>query len=82
MKEYTYTLVVERAPEGGYNVLVPAIPEICTFGQTMAEAREMARHEMPGKKNLRETAPNTLKFSLGDTEGQGRLLPGRSTADS
>jgi len=43
VKEYTYTLVFERAPEGGYNVLVPAIPEICTFGQTMTEAREMAR---------------------------------------
>jgi predicted RNase H-like HicB family nuclease len=43
VKKYTYTVVFERAPEGGYNVLVPAFPEICTFGQTMAEAREMAR---------------------------------------
>jgi predicted RNase H-like HicB family nuclease len=30
-------------PEGGFNVLVPAIPEICTFGETLEEAREMAR---------------------------------------
>jgi len=29
-------------PEGGYNVLAPAIPEICTFGETLEEAREMA----------------------------------------
>lgn len=28
--------------EGGYNVVVPAIPEICTFGETLAEARAMA----------------------------------------
>ena len=43
MKEYSYTVVFERAPEGGYNVVVPAIPEICTSGETITEAREMAR---------------------------------------
>ena len=42
MKEYSYTVVYERIPEGGYNVIVPAIPEICTFGATSQEAREMA----------------------------------------
>jgi antitoxin HicB len=31
------------AEYGGFNVLVPAIPEICTYGETLAEAREMAR---------------------------------------
>jgi hypothetical protein len=30
-------------PEGGFNVLIPAIPEICTYGETLEEAREMAR---------------------------------------
>jgi len=29
-------------PEGGFSVFVPAIPEICTFGETLEEAREMA----------------------------------------
>jgi len=29
-------------PDCAYNVLVPAIPEICTFGETLEEAREMA----------------------------------------
>ena len=43
VKEYSYTVVYERIPEGGYNVIVPAIPEICTFGSTSDEAREMAR---------------------------------------
>jgi len=41
-KVYSYTVVFEKMPEGGYNVLVPAIPEICTFGQTREEARDMA----------------------------------------
>ena len=42
MAEYGYTTIFEPVPEGGYNVLVPAIPEICTFGETLEEAREMA----------------------------------------
>ena len=43
MSEYTYTVILHPLPEGGYNVVVPAIPEICTFGETLAEAREMAQ---------------------------------------
>lgn len=41
--EYQYTIYFEPLEEGGYNVIVPAIPEICTFGSTIDEAREMAR---------------------------------------
>ena len=41
--EYGYTTVFEPLLEGGFSVLVPAIPEICTFGATLEEAREMAR---------------------------------------
>ena len=43
MTEYSYTVIFERAPEGGYNVIVPAIHGICTFGETLNEAREMAQ---------------------------------------
>jgi antitoxin HicB len=42
MKAYNYTVIFEPVEEGGYDVIVPAIPEICTFGFTLAEAREMA----------------------------------------
>jgi antitoxin HicB len=42
MKIYNYTVIFEPLSEGGYNVFIPAIPEICTFGQTLNEAREMA----------------------------------------
>ena len=42
MKTYNYTVIFEPVKEGGYNVIVPAIPEICTFGETLEEAREMA----------------------------------------
>ena len=41
-RQVRYTVVFQPMPEGGYNVIVPAIPEICTFGETLDEAREMA----------------------------------------
>jgi antitoxin HicB len=40
---YNYTVVYEQLSEGGYNVIVPAIPEICTYGETLDEARAMAK---------------------------------------
>jgi antitoxin HicB len=41
VKEYQYTVLFEPQ-DNGYNVIVPAIPEICTFGETIQEARAMA----------------------------------------
>jgi len=41
MKIYNYTVVFEPITEGGYNVVIPAIPEICTFGETLEEAKAM-----------------------------------------
>jgi predicted RNase H-like HicB family nuclease len=43
MAEYRYTVYFEPLPEGGFNVRVPALPEICTFGETIDEARDMAK---------------------------------------
>jgi antitoxin HicB len=42
-REYGYTVIYQRLPDNGYSVIVPAIPEICTFGETLAEARRMAK---------------------------------------
>ncbi len=42
VSRFCYTVIFEPQ-EGGYNVIVPAIPEICTFGETMQEARAMAQ---------------------------------------
>lgn len=42
MKTVHYNVIYQSEAEGGYNVIVPAIPEICTFGQTLVEAKEMA----------------------------------------
>jgi antitoxin HicB len=42
MKIYRYAVIFEPLKEGGYNVFFPAIPEICTFGETLEEARGIA----------------------------------------
>ena len=43
MAEYGYTVIFEELAEGGYQVIVPALPGIVTYGRTVAEARDMAR---------------------------------------
>ena len=36
-------MILEPLDEGGFNVLVPALPEVATFGDTEAEALAMAK---------------------------------------
>jgi len=37
-----YTINLQPEPEGGYTVLVPALPEVVTYGENEAEALRMA----------------------------------------
>jgi predicted RNase H-like HicB family nuclease len=41
--EYGYTVIYEALSEGGYQVIVPALRGIVTYGRNIDEAREMAR---------------------------------------
>ncbi|MBI4137925.1 MAG: type II toxin-antitoxin system HicB family antitoxin [Candidatus Sungbacteria bacterium] len=42
-KEYSFTVVFEPAEEGGYVVSCPALPGLVTEGDTLKQAREMAK---------------------------------------
>jgi antitoxin HicB len=42
MKILNYTVLFEPIEEGGYIVVVPALPGIVTFGKDLEEARLMA----------------------------------------
>ena len=42
LKEHFYTVIYEPVKEGGYQVLVPLLPGLVTYGRTLDEAREMA----------------------------------------
>ena len=63
--EYSYTVFFEPASEGGYVVTCPALPGLVTEGDTLAEARKMARDAIRAYlESLRkdgEPIPNDLK---------------------
>lgn len=42
-KEYSFTVLYEPVPEGGYQVTVPLLVGVVTYGRTFDEARVMAR---------------------------------------
>lgn len=46
--EYRYTVVFEPAEEGGYVVTVPVLPGLVTEGDTLEEARAMAKDAIRG----------------------------------
>ena len=48
MAEYRYTVLFEPAEEGGFVVTCPALPGLVTEGDTLEEARVMARDAIRG----------------------------------
>ena len=40
---FKYAVILRREPEGGFTVLVPALPEVVTYGRNEAEALANAR---------------------------------------
>ena len=68
MKIYNYTVIFKPLEEGGYDVIVPAIPEICTFGDTIEEARKMAEDAigcfLESALELNEPIPTDSEVSL------------------
>ena len=45
---YHYNIIFRPEPEGGYTVLVPALPGCVTYGRSLEEARTMARDAISG----------------------------------
>jgi antitoxin HicB len=48
MRTLSYRITLKKEPEGGYTVLVPALPGCVTFGKTLKEAIEMSRDAITG----------------------------------
>ena len=42
-EHYSYTILLEPQPEGGFSVIVPALPEVITEGDSEEEALAMAK---------------------------------------
>lgn len=43
MKQFTYRILLNKEPEGGYTVNVPTLPGCITYGETVDEAIAMAK---------------------------------------
>lgn len=60
-KEYSYTIVYEPLRSGGYQVTVPVLPGIITYGRDFEEAKTMAldaiRCHMEGLKKDNDVIP-------------------------
>lgn len=41
--ERAYEIVLQPEPEGGFSVFVPELPSVAAQGETIKEAREMAK---------------------------------------
>jgi predicted RNase H-like HicB family nuclease len=42
-REFEYTVIYEPAEEGGYIVRIPFLDDLTTQGETLEEAKEMAK---------------------------------------
>lgn len=68
---YRYNVMLRPEPEGGFTVIVPALPGCVTYGRTLTEAKKMAKDAIAGYlkslKKHREPSPTddeTLVASL------------------
>lgn len=67
----TYKIHLQSEPEGGYTVIVPSLPGCITYGETLEEAKTMAKEAIElyieVLKDRGEEIPddsNTLEYSL------------------
>ena len=67
MSERRYTVLFEPAEEGGFVATCPALPGLVTEGDTLAEARAMAKDAIEGYlESLRKDGlkpPEDIKLS-------------------
>ena len=47
-KTLNYTAVFQKEPEGGYTVIVPALPGCISYGQNLKQAKKMAIDAIQG----------------------------------
>lgn len=66
-----YRIILSREPEGGYTVVVPALPGCITYGNSIDEAIEKAKEAIEGYLDILneqgEEIPddnNSLEYSL------------------
>ncbi|MDB5284107.1 MAG: hypothetical protein JWO06_3182 [Bacteroidota bacterium] len=71
MEHRTYKIHLHKEPEGGYTVIIPALPGCITWGESIEHATVMAREAIEGYiatlKDIGEPVPDdseTLEMSI------------------
>jgi len=71
MEHRTYKLLLHKEPEGGYTVIVPALPGCITWGENIEQSMIMAREAIEGYietlKDIGESIPDdsdTMEMSI------------------
>jgi len=81
--EYTYTVLLQPEPEGGYTVTCPALPGLVTYGETLEEARSMAADAIRGISNACvRTASRSPRAIPAIMEEVSRVLAGEQKIGS
>lgn len=63
MKVLNHRILLRKEPEGGYTVIIPSLPGCITYGDTIEEAKEMAKEAIELYLESQKTH--------GDTEKEG-----------
>ncbi|MFC1623656.1 type II toxin-antitoxin system HicB family antitoxin [Patescibacteria group bacterium] len=65
-KEYSFTAIYEPVKEGGYQVMVPLLGGLITYGRNFEEAKKMVRDAivcyLESLKKEKEIIPNEKSF--------------------
>ncbi|HYX08460.1 MAG TPA: type II toxin-antitoxin system HicB family antitoxin [Bacteroidales bacterium] len=71
MKQFTYRVLLNKEPEGGYTVTVPTLPGCITYGENVDEAIAMAKEaiELYIESLVEHNEPvpdesNTLEYAI------------------
>ncbi len=72
MKYLQYNLMFRPEPEGGFTVIVPALPGCITYGKNLEEAKKYARDAIRGytssMRRHNERVPTDEKSFIGSVQ--------------
>lgn len=62
--EFSYTIHLRPEPEGGFTVLVPALPEVVTYGLDEDDALRMAREAIAAALEVRRDEGDEMPVDI------------------
>jgi antitoxin HicB len=70
-----FNFLLRPEPEGGFTIIVPALPGCVTHGRTLAEAKKMARDAISGYSKSLKKRNQPIPANISRPTGGGQLDP-------